>query len=117
LAASGTVSLELGIVGVPHIIGYRVSPTSAWIARRLLKVDTVTIINLVLGRKLVPEYLQEDCTPDRLYAAMTALIMDGPDRTMQQAGFDEATTLLGFGQEPPSDKAASVVLQVASAHP
>lgn len=117
LAASGTVSLELGIVGVPHIIGYRVSPTSAWIARRLLKVDTVTIINLVLGRKLVPEYLQEDCTPDRLYAAMTALIMEGPDRTTQQAGFDEATTLLGFGQEPPSDKAASVVLQVASTHP
>jgi lipid-A-disaccharide synthase len=113
LAASGTVSLELGIVGVPHIIGYRVSATSAWIARRLLKVDTVTIINLVLGRKLVPEYLQEDCTADKLYTAMTALIDEGSHRATQQAGFDQATTLLGFGQTPPSEKAATVVLQVA----
>ncbi|WP_245835405.1 lipid-A-disaccharide synthase [Thalassospira mesophila] len=115
LAASGTVSLELGIVGVPHIIGYRLSAASAWIARRLLKVDTVTIINLVLGRKLVPEYLQEECRPDRLYQAMTAIIADGAQRDAQKAGFDEATTLLGFGQTPPSDKAASVVLELALA--
>ncbi|AUG55047.1 lipid-A-disaccharide synthase [Thalassospira marina] len=113
LAASGTVSLELGIVGVPHVIGYRVSATSAWLARKLLKVDTVTIINLVLGRKLVPEYLQEDCTADKLYHAMKKLNDLGERRDEQLAGFDEATTLLGFGQTPPSDKAASVVLEIA----
>ncbi len=113
LAASGTVSLELGIVGVPHVIGYRVSATSAWLARKLLKIDTVTIINLVLGRKLVPEYLQEDCTADGLYAAMKRLVDPGDARDAQLAGFDEATTLLGFGQTPPSDKAADVVLRLA----
>ncbi|OKH90058.1 lipid-A-disaccharide synthase [Thalassospira sp. TSL5-1] len=113
LAASGTVSLELGIVGVPHVIGYRVSTTSAWLARRLLKIDTVTIINLVLGRKLVPEYLQEDCTSDGLYAAMKRFVEPGEAREVQLAGFEEATTLLGFGQSPPSDKAADVVLRLA----
>jgi len=112
LAASGTVSLELAITGVPHVIGYKLSPITAWIARRLLRIDTVTIVNLVLGRKLVPEFLQQDCRPDRIIPVLKSLMADGAGRTTQLDGFDAATTMLGFGDRPPSEKAADVIIEI-----
>lgn len=114
LAASGTVSLELGIMGVPHVIAYKVSPITAWIAKRLLRVDTVTIINLVLGRKLVPEFLQENCRADLVKREFLELVEDGAKRDHQIEGFEEASTLLGFGKEAPSDQAAKVILELVA---
>ncbi len=112
LAASGTVSLELAISGVPHVIGYKLSPITAWIARRLLRIDTVTIVNLVLGKKLIPEFLQQDCEANRIVPVLQSLIGDSTLRHTQLAGFETATTLLGFGDRPPSEKAADVILEI-----
>ncbi|MGL1423638.1 lipid-A-disaccharide synthase, partial [Vibrio parahaemolyticus] len=73
LAASGTVALELALARTPHVVAYRVNPLTAAIARRLLTVRYVNLMNLVLDRPVVPELLQEHCNPPELAAALDRL--------------------------------------------
>lgn len=112
LAASGTVSLELAIAGVPHVIAYQVNAITGWIAKRLIKIDTVTIVNLVLKRKLIPEFLQENCKATNIIPVLDELLAEGPVRSDQKAGFDDACTMLGFGDRAPSQKAAERILEI-----
>ncbi|MFH1803423.1 MAG: lipid-A-disaccharide synthase [Pseudomonadota bacterium] len=112
LAASGTVSLELAIAGVPHVIAYRVHALTAWLVRRLVRIDTATIVNLVLGQKLVPEFLQEACEVDQILPVLEKMIFDETTRTAHKQGFETASRLLGFGDIPPSDKAANVICDI-----
>jgi len=112
LAASGTVSLELAIAGVPHVIAYQVNVVTGWIAKRLIKIDTVTIVNLVLGTKLIPEFLQDKCKAKKIVPVLETLMADSPERAAQIDGFDKACTLLGFGDRPPSEKAAEQILKI-----
>jgi lipid-A-disaccharide synthase len=112
LAASGTVSLELAIAGVPHVIAYQVNAVTGWIAKRLIKIDTVTIVNLVLGTKLIPEFLQDKCKAKKIIPVLENLMADSPERAVQLEGFDKACTMLGFGDRPPSEKAADQVLKI-----
>ncbi|HEY0419139.1 MAG TPA: lipid-A-disaccharide synthase, partial [Acetobacteraceae bacterium] len=65
LTKSGTSTLELALAGVPMIVAYRVNPLTAAIARRLVKVPYAALVNLLAGREVVPELIQ-DCTPERL---------------------------------------------------
>lgn len=114
LAASGTVAVELAVAGVPTVVGYRVSPLSAAIARRMIRVRYVSIPNLVLDRPLLPEFIQEACTPDTLAAAVGDLLAEGPAREAQLAGLREAVSLLGgAGAGTPSEQAARIVLAIA----
>lgn len=111
LAASGTVSLELAMAGTPHAIAYKVNPATAWIARRLVRVRFVNLVNLVLERAAVPELLQEDCTAAKLAEAALRLLRDVSARAAQQDAFAEALRRLGRGEGNPSECAADVVLQ------
>ena len=63
LVASGTATLEAGLIGTPMVIVYRVNRLTAWLARRLLRVPHIGLINIVAGRQVVPELLQEGVTP------------------------------------------------------
>ncbi len=111
MAASGTVGLELALAGVPHLVAYKVSAPSAWLARRLLKIRYVNLVNLTLDRAVVPELLQEVCTGPALAAMVERLMTDDALRTVQRAAFAEATHQLAGGPGNPSDRAARVVLQ------
>jgi len=114
LAASGTVSLELNLAGVPTVIAYRVSDVSAAIVRALIRVRHITIANLVLGdRPVIPELTQEDCTPEKLAATVLALLDDPAGRAEQVRQVAEAMRLLGHGGPPPSLRAAEIVLDIA----
>lgn len=64
LAASGTVTLELGLLGIPMIVGYRVHPVSAWLLKRLVCTPFVTLVNILLNGAVVPELLQTNCRAD-----------------------------------------------------
>ena len=64
LAASGTVSLELAAAGTPMVIGYDASALTAWMVRRMVRIDTATLVNLVTGTRAVPEFLFDDCTAE-----------------------------------------------------
>ena len=112
LAASGTVTLELGLAGAPMVVAYRVNALTAWLGRRLIKIPYVSLLNVVLGRKAVPEYLQEDCRADLLEAALAPLLDDPEAAAAQRRDCAEASRLVGLGGPPPSDRAAEAVLQV-----
>ena len=73
LAASGTVALELALAGLPMIIAYRLNPLTEVLLDRVLKVRQVNLVNLILGRQVVPEYLRRDCTPEKLADGLAEL--------------------------------------------
>ncbi len=114
LAASGTVSLELAAEDTPMVVAYRVNPLTAALARRLVRIDTVTLVNLVTGTRAVPEFLQEDCTPEEITPALAALLFDPGRAEAQRAAAAETMRVLGRGGEPPALRAARSVLAVAS---
>lgn len=112
LAASGTVTLELARAGLPHVIAYKVNPFSAFAFKRLAKTKFVNLVNVLLGREVVPECLQENCTPPVLAAKIEALLADESIRQIQQKGFATALELLSREGTSPSDNAARVILDL-----
>ncbi len=74
--ASGTATLELGLLGTPQIVTYRVGRFTAFLAKVLLQVPRISLVNLVLGRQAVPELLQDEATPEGLASAARELLLD-----------------------------------------
>jgi lipid-A-disaccharide synthase len=110
LAKSGTVTLELAIAGVPMVAGYRTGGLEASIIRRLINVKSVILANLVIGENVVPEYLQQDCTPEKLSQALGDVLPEGPSRRRQVEAFAKIDTIMSTGNQPPSLRAAEIVL-------
>jgi lipid-A-disaccharide synthase len=117
LACSGTVALELALARLPTVIAYKVNALTAAIVRRLIRVRFVNLVNLMLDRPLVPELLQDDCTPERLVAALEPLLGDDMARADQIAGVQDVAVWLGEGALAPSRRAADVVLSAIAAQP
>ena len=113
LAASGTVTLELALAGTPIVVGYRVDRLIAPFLRRLIKAPTIILPNLVLGEQAFTEYVQEDCTPAKLAAALAEIIVDGPARVAQLAALARIPGLMALAQGTPSEAAAAIVLEHA----
>lgn len=80
LTKSGTITLQLALAGVPMVVGYRVNPITYLLARWLVKVDHVALVNLVAGERLVPELIQGDLEPDRLVAEVRPFLRSGDER-------------------------------------
>lgn len=112
LAKSGTVTLELAIAGVPMVTAYRAGSVEIWIARRVVRPGTVILANLVMGDDVIPEFIQEDCVPDKLAPAVRDLLGNTPARRRQLAGFAKIDDILSTGEQTPSGRAADIVLDV-----
>ena len=110
LAASGTVSLELAANGVPMVIAYDMNWLSRRILSRMLKVDTVTLVNLVSRTRAVPEFLGEACRPGPIGRALADLIRVPSQRARQAEALERTMTLLGREGAPPGVRAARSVL-------
>lgn len=116
LAASGTVTLELALAGVPMVVAYKVSRSEEFIARRLIQVPTIVLPNLILSENAMPEYVQADCTPERLAYALCPLIQSGPARTAQSEALAKIDGLMRLpSDEQPSCAAARIVLSATRA--
>jgi len=116
LAASGTVALELALAGVPMAIAYRLNPLTEALLDRIVKVRQVNLINLLLGRTLVPEHLgRAACAPERLAATLAELIGDERVRSAHRQGYDEAIGHLRAGGLSPSRAAADRILVILAA--
>ncbi|MDE8346773.1 MAG: lipid-A-disaccharide synthase [Acidocella sp.] len=113
LTKSGTSTLELAMASVPMAVTYRVNPASAFMARRLIKIPHVAMINLLAGQALVPELLQNDCRPDILCATLHALLTDPGVATRQKAGFPPALASLRAPFGLASAAAATAILGCA----
>jgi lipid-A-disaccharide synthase len=110
LTKSGTSTLELALAGVPMAVAYRVSALSAFLIRRWITVERVAMVNLLVDREVVPELLQDRCTPDAIAAALGPLIADAAARDAQRSGLAHAIAALGEREPPPSERAARAVL-------
>jgi lipid-A-disaccharide synthase len=113
LAASGTVTLELALVGTPTVVGYKVDRLVGSIIRRLIAAPSVVLPNLVLGETVYPEFIQEACTPENLAAALAPLVEDGPQRARQTAALARMPAALQVAGASPSEAAADIVLHYA----
>ncbi|MCJ2035059.1 lipid-A-disaccharide synthase [Methylobacterium sp. J-068] len=111
LAASGTVTLELALAGVPMVVAYKVSRIEEAVARRLIQVPTIVLPNLILGQNAMPEFIQAECTAPRLAEAVAPLLAGGPAREAQVEALARIDSLMRLpGDDQPSRSAARIVL-------
>ena len=110
LAKSGTVTLELALAGVPMVTAYRTGAIEAWIMLRMIKVPSVILANLVVGDNVVPEFLQTDCTPEKLSRALRDVLEESPLRRRQVEAFAKIDAIMSTGNATPSTRAADIVL-------
>jgi len=110
LAKSGTVTLELALSAVPMITAYKAGAIEAMIVRSLLQVNSVILANLVLGENVVPEFIQQDCAPQKLVPALRDILTDTPLRRRQLEAFAKLDSIMSTGNQPPSARAADIVL-------
>ena len=113
LTKSGTSTLELALAGVPMAVTYRVNALTGAIARRLIQVPHVAMVNLLAGREVVPELLQQACRPARLAATVATLIADPAAAAAQRTAFRGVMASLAPPQGTPSAAAAAVLRALA----
>ncbi len=111
MAASGTVTLELGILGVPMVVAYRVSPLTHFIGHRLIKVKYASLVNLVADREVVPELLQNEATPARIARALKPMLADRKYRAAMREELRQVVA--GLGEPGASGRAAAIALELA----
>jgi lipid-A-disaccharide synthase len=108
---SGTATLELAIAGVPMVAAYKVGTVEAAIMRRAIRTSSVILANLVIGENVVPEFIQENCTPQLLAPALREILGDTPLRRRQLEAFAKLDAIMSTGNQPPSARAADIVLK------
>lgn len=108
LAASGTVTLELAAFGTPAVVGYKVSPLTYFFGRRFIKTKYASLVNILNDYEVLPERIQENCTPEKLAMALIELIKN-PEMT--EDGMTKALTMLAspIPELSPSLVAARVI--------
>ena len=116
LACSGSVTTELALLGCPMVVAYRVGPLTYRVLKRLVTARFITLFNIAAGEAVAPEFIQDDCTGERLAAAL-AERLDNPRlrRRQVQAQFE---ALDAMGRDPtlvPAERAADAVLGVLQA--
>ncbi|MGD9638931.1 MAG: lipid-A-disaccharide synthase [Alphaproteobacteria bacterium] len=110
IAASGTVALELAMAGVPHLITYKVAPLTAVMAKKLLKIKYVNLINIILDKLVVPELLQDDCNKARISEETLRFLEDKKKQKEQVLCCQNALYGLSEDKDTPSLKAARIIL-------
>src|SRR5690606_23778269 len=95
LTASGTATVQTALPGTPMAIVYRLSPLTYTLGRRFVKVDTFGMVNLIAGRRIVPELIQHDFTPERVADAAVPLLMDQSRAAAMRHALQEVREKLG----------------------
>lgn len=111
LAASGTVTLELALAGIPMVVAYRVEKMLQPF-RRLVRIPSVVLANVVLGDSVIPEYLNRDSVPETLAAAVVQLLRASPERARQTEAFEGLDKLMAFDGAPPTERAADLIIDL-----
>ena len=95
--ASGTATIEACLMRCPMVVVYRTSPLTYWVARRLVRVPHIGMVNLVAGREICPERIQGEARPERLIEALTPLLDETPQRARMLEDLEQAARRLGEG--------------------
>lgn len=115
LAASGTVTTELALSGTPMVVAYKLGWLTYKLARPFITAKFATLGNIILDRLAIPELIQNDCTGEKLAAALLPLLSDTPERAKQIGDLKEVAAKLGVGGEEPSLRAARALLEFVNA--
>ncbi len=113
LVTSGTATLETALLGVPEVVCYSGSAVNVWLARRLVNVPFISLVNLIMEREVVREMIQQDLRPDALREELGRLLADGPRRERMCA--DLADLRQRLGGPGASAKAASRLWKILEA--
>jgi len=114
IAAAGTVTLEAALIGTPLMVIYRTSLLSYFIARQLVRVDHVALVNLVAGKRVVPEFIQDEANPEALAEVATQILGDPTRRAVMRADLAGVRELLG--SPGASRRAAEAVVSFLHEH-
>jgi lipid-A-disaccharide synthase len=115
IAKSGTNTLEIAMAGAPMITAYKVNPLSAILLKIMIKTPYVNIINILANHEIIPELLQENCTPEKIAESALNLINNQQLCTEQVKLNTLQLAKLGLGSKPnPSEKAAHKLIEIIS---
>lgn len=112
LVTSGTATLETALFGVPQVVCYRGNPVSYWLAKKLIKVRYISLVNLIMDAPVVPELIQQDLNPENLESTLRQLLGTSAARQKMIEQYEQLWSLLG--SLPASEKAAKAVVQLAA---
>ncbi|MDP3172895.1 MAG: lipid-A-disaccharide synthase [Phenylobacterium sp.] len=112
LACSGTVTTELALAGCPMVVGYRLGPMTHAVLKRLIKTPYISLFNIAGGAFVAPEFVQDECTGEKLAAALEARLADPDLRRRQVDAQFKALDAMGRGGPDPSEAAADAVLKL-----
>ncbi|HXA83571.1 MAG TPA: lipid-A-disaccharide synthase, partial [Candidatus Dormibacteraeota bacterium] len=112
VVASGTATVEAALSGTPFVVVYRLAPLTWILGRRLVKLDTFAMPNLIAGRKIVPELIQNHFTAQNVFRELNAIIPDGPARQQMQSALRMVQQRLRDSQaaESPAQRTAQEIL-------
>jgi lipid-A-disaccharide synthase len=111
LAASGTVTTELALARTPMVVAYRVGWLTFSLVRPLILLPLITLVNLLLNRRAVPEFLQAAASPHALANEVVTLLTNKKAAEEQRVDLDQAAKMLGEGGEAPSRRAARAIVE------
>ena len=97
IVASGTATVEAALLGTPMVVVYRVSPTSAFVLKRMVRSPFIAMVNLIAGRRVVPELIQDQFTSEAVVEEVRKLLESSAARDEMKAGLAEVRTKLGPG--------------------
>jgi lipid-A-disaccharide synthase len=118
IVASGTATVEAALMGTPFVMVYRVSPLTYILGRPRVKVPHFAMVNLIAGREVVPELVQQDFTAAKLVAKLAEILADGPARQTMIAGFEDVRERLRGAVDcglHPAERAAEAVMNLLGA--
>jgi lipid-A-disaccharide synthase len=109
VVTSGTATLETALIGTPQIIVYKTSRIFYWIARTVLTIRHIGLVNIVAKRTVCPELIQQDATPESMADGISSLLTDTAERSDMLAGYEEVRQLLGARNA--TENAAEILLE------
>ena len=114
LATSGTVTLEAALCGLPSVICYTASPLSMWIAKHMVYVKYIGLPNILAGKEILPELIQENMTPDHMAAAVLHFLEPETTATVRE---EMRQAVAKLGQPGAVDRTARLILETAKENP
>jgi lipid-A-disaccharide synthase len=111
VTASGTATVQTALHGKPMVVVYQLSPATYWLGKRLARVDTYAMVNLIAGQRVVRELIQGECTPQAIADEAVRLLTETDYRARMIASLDDVRRRLGGPGA--SDRAAEAILEIA----
>ncbi len=113
LCISGTAVLELAVAKVPTVVAYKISKLSYMIAKHFVKIKNVTLPNIIMGKTIIPEFIQDDCNAQNLTKSLIKVITDKKCRDEYKKNYVEFFNKMNFGdKKSSSEKAVDAILSI-----